>query len=545
MNNLLHVLAGVGLFLYGIKLMSDALQYLAGDRMRRLVGTLTSTPVRGVVIGALVTMLIQSSSGVTVMTVSFVNTGLMTLNQAIGVIMGANIGTTVTAQIIAFKIKDIALPFIAIGAFLALLSKNKRHRQMGNGLVGFGMIFLGMQTMEASMAFLRDRQDFFLALGGNPLLGVLAGTALTVVVQSSAATIGLTIAMASQGLLDINAALPIILGDNIGTTITAVIAAIGTNRPAQQAAAAHVLFNTIGVAVFLLGLPLFKTAVLWTASDIGRQLANGHTMFNVLNTLLFLPFVGPYARFIRFILPDRDETPEYRVMYLDRKLLDVSPAVAVDAVRDELAHMGALARNMSGLVRRAYRGDDGVGAEFADNENAVNELNKAISVFAAEVWQRKIPDRMSAVLSGYVSAAGDLERIGDHLQNLMQLSEMKREGDVRFTAEADAEFWDMFVTAEEALQLAVAAIDKDDAQLADKVIDDLEEAIDRKEKEYRQNHIDRLTRQECDPERGVIFVEALSNLERIGDHAHNIAFFARDNALMATAGTAPAKTAPV
>ena len=530
MNNLLHVLAGVGLFLYGIKLMSDALQFLAGDRMRRLVGTLTSTPVRGVVIGALVTMLIQSSSGVTVMTVSFVNTGLMTLNQAIGVIMGANIGTTVTAQIIAFQIKDVALPFIALGAFLALLSKDKRRRQIGNGLVGFGMIFLGMQTMEASMAFLRDRQDLFLALGHNSLLGVLAGTALTVLVQSSAATIGLTIAMASQGLLDLNAALPIILGDNIGTTITAVIASIGANRSAQQAAAAHVLFNTIGVAVFLLGLPLFKVAVQWTAADIGRQLANAHTMFNVLNTLLFLPFVGPYARFIRFILPDREEARDYKVLYLDRKLLDVSPAVAVDAVHDELMHMGELARRMSALTRRAYEGDEDVAAEFAENEKAVNDLNRAIAGFAGEVWQRKLPDRMSAVLSGYVNSAGDLERIGDHLENLIELSELKREGGVRFTEAADREFWDMFGTAEEALTLALKAIDKDDEPLADKVIGELEDSIDRKEKEYRQNHIERITRQECDAERGVIFVEALSNLERIGDHAHNIALFARDNA---------------
>lgn len=530
MSNLLHVLAGVGLFLYGIKLLSDALQYLAGDRMRRLVGTLTSTPVRGVLVGALVTMLIQSSSGVTVMTVSFVNTGLMTLNQAIGVIMGANIGTTVTAQIIAFNIKDIALPFIAAGAFLALLSKDKRRRQIGNGLVGFGMIFLGMQTMEASMAFLRDRQDFFLALGGNPLLGVLAGTALTVLVQSSAATIGLAIAMASQGLLDINAALPIILGDNIGTTITAVIASLGTNRSAHQAAAAHVLFNTIGVVVFLLGLPLFKMAVQWSATDIGRQLANAHTMFNVCNTLLFLPFVGPFARFIRFVLPDGDESRDYKVLYLDRKLLAVSPAVAVDAVHDELMHMGDLARRMGGLVRRAYEGDGSVREEFAENEKALDELNRAIAGFAGEVWQRKLPDRISAVLSGYVNSAGDIERIGDHLENLMELSELKREGGVRFSVAADREFWDMFGTAEEALDLALNAIDRDDGRLADKVIDELEEAIDSKEKEYRHNHIGRITRQECDPERGVLFVEALSNLERIGDHAHNIACFARDNA---------------
>lgn len=531
LTNFLQVMAGVGLFLFGIKLLSDALQFLAGERMRRLVGTLTKTPVRGVVIGALVTILIQSSSGVTVMTVSFVNTGLMTLNQAIGVIMGANIGTTVTAQIIAFKIKDIALPFIAVGAFMALLSRHKRRQQLGSGMVGFGMIFLGMQTMENSMVFLRDSQEFFLALSGNPALGVLAGVLLTVVVQSSAATIGLTIAMASQGLLNLDAAIPIILGDNIGTTITAVVASLGANRSAQQTAAAHVMFNSIGVLIFILFLPLFKQAVMVTSSDIGRQLANSHSMFNILNTLLFLPFVSPFARLIRTVLPDKADGPVYGPKYLDKKLLSVSPAVAVDAVRDELVHMGEVTRQLTCMVRRAYEGEHGPSTqEFLDAEKAVDELNRAISKFAAEVWQGNVTDEMSAVLTGYVSSAGDLERIGDHLKNLMSISEYKNDNQVRFTPQADAEFRDMFATVEETLIYAVRAIDTDDASLADKVIDKLEVTIDAMEKEYRKKHIERITTQECDPERGVLFVEALSNLERIGDHAHNIAYFARDNA---------------
>lgn len=534
LHDIFQLLAGVGLFLFSIKLLSDALQYIAGERMRRLVGTLTSTPVRGVLVGALVTMLIQSSSGVTVMTVSFVNTGLMTLNQAIGVIMGANIGTTLTAQIIAFKINEVALPCIAIGAFTTLFSKSDRHKQIGNGIVGFGMLFLGMELMESSMSFLRDNKDFFLAMSHNPLLGVLAGMVLTMLVQSSAATIGLTIAMASQGLLDLNAALPIILGDNIGTTITAVLASLGTSRSAQQAAAAHVMFNLIGVLIFMLGLPLFKEAVRLLANDIPRQLANAHSVFNLINTLLFLPFTKPFARFIQTILPDKQKAPS-RTRFIDSKLLDISPAVAVNAVRDELGHMGDMANEMAGLVRKLYEGDSTVERKIGEIEINLNQLNSSIAGFAGEVWRRKLPEDLTAALRGYVSSAADLERVGDHLENLKEISQAKNEGGAHFSPAADREFWDMFSAAQEALALALQAISMNDATLAERVINDLENEIDRKEREYRQNHIERLTRQECDAERGVLFVDALVDMERIGDHAHNIACWARDNARAAAA----------
>jgi len=328
-----QILGGVGLFLFGIKLMSEALQYLAGDRMRQLIGSLTKTPIRGVFVGALVAMLIQSSSGTTVMTVSFVHAGLMSLKQAIGVIMGANIGTTVTAQIVAFKIKDFALPILGFGVLLVLFGRTKRQRYMGNGLVGFGLLFMGMQTMEGAMFFLRDRKDLFLAFSSNPFLGLFVGTAVTMLVQASSATIGLTMAMASQGLLSLDAAIPILLGDNIGTTITAVLASMGSNRSAKQAATAHVLFNVIGACIFLAVLPLYKQAVLATSGDISRQIANAHTIFNVTNTLMFLPFVSVFVWFIRKVVPDRGEHVVTGPMYLDMKLIKASPAAAVDAVK--------------------------------------------------------------------------------------------------------------------------------------------------------------------------------------------------------------------
>jgi len=529
LTSFFQVFAGVGLFLYGIKLLSEALQFLAGDRMRQLIGTLTRTPVRGVLVGMVVTMLIQSSTGVTVMTVSFVNAGLMTLAQAIGVIMGANIGTTVTAQIIAFKIKDIAMPFIGMGALIAVFGRSRNQRYFGNGLIGFGLIFLGMQTMEGAMAFLRQYDGLFRALGHNPILGVIAGTLLTILIQSSAAAIALTMVLASQGVLTLDAAIPIILGDNIGTTITAVIAAMGAKRSAQQAAAAHVMFNVIGVCIFMAALPLFKLAVSHTAVDVGRQLANAHTMFNLFNTLLFLPFVKPFAALITRILPSPPPPRNYDPVYLDKKLITYSTAAAVGAVKDELVHMGELTLAMSQVVRKTYtEHSEELVQEFATMEKGLNKLNRSISKYSAEIWKKRIPDGLSTELAGYVSAASDIERIGDHYENLMEMSAYKINNSVTFSPQADVEFWDMFDTVEEAVRSAVNAVSANDMLQGNKVLNELEDAIDGKEKEYRRNHIDRITRQECDPERGVIFSDVLSNLERIGDHAYNIVLIVRD-----------------
>lgn len=406
-----QILGGVGLFLFGIKLMGEALQDLAGDRLRRLIASLTSTPVRGVIVGTLVTVLIQSSSATTVMTVSFVHAGLMTLKQAVGVIMGANIGTTVTAQLIAFKIKDFALPIVGIGMILAVFGRSKHQRYMGNGMVGFGLLFLGMQNMEAAMSFLRDRKEFFLAFSHHPVLGVLAGTFLTMVVQSSSATVGLTIAMTSQGLLTLDAAIPILLGDNIGTTITAVLASLGSKRAAKQAAAAHVLFNLIGVTIFIFFLTPFKELVLLTSADSSREIANAHTLFNTLNTCLFLPFTSPFVRLVQRLIPGDDSVLDMGPRYLDPKLIDASPAAAVDAVRKELVRMGLLAREMLVNVRRAFLEENGqMVQEVFQTEKVVNELNREIARYAAGVW-RMLPEDLSMLLSSYVNGVGDRKSV--------------------------------------------------------------------------------------------------------------------------------------
>jgi phosphate:Na+ symporter len=536
LTSVLQLLGGVGLFLFGIKLMSETLQDLSGEKLRRLFSTVTKTPVRGIGVGIVVTTLLQSSSACTVMTVSFVHAGLMSLYQAFGVIMGANIGTTVTAQLIAFKFADFALPFIGIGVLLSMFGRTKRQKILGNGLVGFGLLFLGMKTMEGSMSFLRHRKDIFLAFSDHPLLGVLAGTGMTLLVQSSAATVGLVIAMASQGLLGLDAGIPIILGDNIGTTITAVLASFGANRGAKQAAACHVLFNLIGVVIFMSGFPLFKGVVEATSSSIPRQLANSHTLFNVANTLIFLPFSRPFVAMVQKIIPGKVAVLDMGPRFLDRRLISATPAAAVHAVRQELVRLGFLAEEMLQNVHAAFVEKDPKKAEEVfQTEKLVNQLTHGIARYAAEVGQSSLSEDLSLTLGAYVNGASDIERVGDHATNLTELFEYSQENHLVFSEKAMAEFEEMFTNARLAFHLAIESILNEDGEAAKEVLV-LEDRVDALEKELRKRHIERLNTGACQPSAGVVFIDILSNLERIADHGNNLALMVLDVIKMDTEG---------
>lgn len=534
-STFLNIAGGVALFLYGIKLMSEALQFLAGDKMRKLIGTLTKTPLRGIFVGILVTVLIQSSTGTTVMTVSFVNNGLLNLNQAIGIIMGANIGTTVTAQIIAFKIEAFALPLVALGMIMSILAKNKKQLSyIASGIIGLGLLFLGMQTMSSKevVGIISKHSDLILTLSQNPLTGVLTGMILTILIQSSAATIGLVMAIAanSNGLIGLDAAIPIILGDNIGTTLTAIVVAMGATRPAKQAAAAHVLFNLIGTVIFLLAFPLYREIVVWSSPDIGRQIANAHTIFNILNTVIFFPFVSLLAKLISTLIPIRPEDRPEDVRYLDMNLLSISSASAVEAVKDELMHMGQIVQNMFDLLRTTFFEYDNAKSEerrkkFDGMEESVNKITRAISEYSSEIWQRGVSDEISTVLGCYVNASLDLERIGDRAENLIERSDVM---DNYLSVDAIEEFRDMFETTKLALDTSLQSLKDENAVQAWQVIREIEKKVDEQERTYRKAHIDRLNRGECDPEKGVNFITLLSNLERISDHSNNIAGYTLD-----------------
>lgn len=523
LQNIMQLLGGVGIFLFAIKLISEALQRMAGDRLRQLIGALTRTPLMGLGVGTLVTVLIQSSSATTVMTVSFVDAGLMTLTQAIGVILGANIGTTVTGQILAIKVKDYAYLFIIIGVLVSFFSKMPVRKHAGNAMLGFGLLFVGMQTMESSMDFLRARQDIFLAFSHNPLMGVAAGTLLTLLVQSSSATVGLTIALGMQGLLPLEAAIPIILGDNVGTTITAALAAIGANRAARQACAAHILFNIIGVCIFLPLLPICVPLIAKTAESIGHQIANAHTLFNVCNALLFLPFITYFARFIRWMIPDVAAKEVLGAQYLDPKLISMTPSMAVDAVRNECAHMGFLAVDLLRLVRKVFfKADDALEDEARAVDERLDSLRDAVREYADAIMQKGLSPDSLRVLHTYVKAAADIERMGDKAKQLLRCARERKLQAHDFSPQALEELDDMFAKAQAAVIEALDVFVSEDVERVGTVAP-LAARLRAMEMDLRGSHMQRMQRQECSPETEFLFVEILGALEHIGFHANSLA----------------------
>ena len=524
LGTLFQVCGGIGLFLFGVKLMSGALQDLAGDKMRTLIASLTSSPLKGAAVGAVVTMVIHSSAATTIMAVSFVQAGMMTLKQALGVIMGANVGTTVTAQMVAFDMGQLAMPMLGVGMVLAVFGRSKRQRYIGNGIFGFGLLCLGMETMEHALAFLADKKEFFMIFAQHPMLCVAAGTVLTMIVQSSTATVGLTIAMATQGLLPLQSSIAILLGNNLGTTVTAVLAALGASRPAKQAAAGHVFFNLAGVLMFLPFLTPFTNFIAATSDGVARQLANAHTIFNIANTVIQLPFAGVIAALIQRLIPAQTETLYAGARFLDEKLLDTAPAAAVHAVRSELLGMGGLVGKMLDLVRSAFfDGDDSAAEKLNQIEDGVNDLTSRIAEYSARLWRRHLSNSLSRRLEYLVNGSSDFERIGDHAKNLMELHDYLTEHELTFSPQAMSEFDEMLSLVRSMVEKATQALRDEDIALARDVAGPLEERTDAMEKTLRHLHIQRLNEGLCAPASGIVFIDLVTNLERVGDHSTNVA----------------------
>lgn len=515
--NVIQLIGGVGIFLYSIKMISDSLQLLAGNSLQNLIGMLTKTPILGVIVGTVVTVLIQSSSATTVMTVSFVDAGLMTLKQAIGVIMGANIGTTVTGQIIAFKVKDFCYLFIILGSILQFIGKTNAQKYLGGGLFGFGLLFIGMATMEDSMSILRTRTDLFLMFKESAMLGVLAGALVTVLIQSSAAALGLTIALSLQGLLTLDAAIPIILGSNIGTTITTILAAIGTCRHAKQACLAHVLFNIIGVCIFLPLLPLYIDFIRATSDSIGHQIANAHSLFNVCNTLLFIPFVGIFARLITTIIPD-SKKPELRKTYLDPKLIEFTPAVAVDAVKNECLAMGsALLEAIDKIEELYFLHQKITREELTAIENLLDKYHQEINDYSQALMRHSVSDSELVRLHSYVSSAGDMERIGDKCKMLFHIWEKKEEMQGSFSDEAISELQQMFDLANTAVEISVQNISLPHERAVETFaqVEELSQKVRQMESEIRTRHVNRLALGLCSSAIGLSFLDAIGAIEHM------------------------------
>ena len=521
---LFGLLGGLGLFLFGMRQMGDGLQKIAGTRMRRLLEVLTSNQLLGVLLGASITAVIQSSSATTVMVVGFVNAGLMSLPQAIGVIMGANIGTTVTAQLIAFDIGDYALLFVALGALPYLFSKRKGQRYLGQVLVGFGLLFIGIETMKGSMKPLSETMafaDLTLALSDKWFYGLTAGALMTAILQSSSATIGILQGLAGDGLVSLELVMPILFGNNIGTTVTALLSSIGTSVTARRGALSHLIFNVVGTLIFLPLLPWFSKIVRLTATTSIRQIANAHTIFNVANTLLLLPFAGALAHLVTWMIPGRPDEKEL-TLHLDSRLLG-TPAVALEQVFAEVLRMGEMALEMLGIARAHITDptDDAL-ARMLALEEAIDQYEEGITQYLVEVSKRSLSENQAERHRQLYNLINDIERVGDHGENIEELLAHKASNQIVFSETATQELEDFLDYTIETLRSALLAWEKDEAAYA-QVVKDREAEIDRQEEQLRRGHIDRLNRNLCTPVSGVIFLDIISNLERIGDHAANIA----------------------
>lgn len=522
-------LGGLGIFLFGIKYMGDGLEKSAGDRLRLILDRLTTNPVMGVIAGILTTVLIQSSSGTTVLVVGFVNAGLMTLRQAIGVIMGANIGTTVTAFIIGLKIEDYALPIIALGAIILFFIKNEHTRNIGQTIFGFGMLFYGLKTMGSGLKPLKDLQvfqDLMVDLGQHPILGVLVGTIFTVIVQSSSATIGILQQLADNGGVALRTALPILFGDNIGTTITAVLASLGATLAARRAALTHVIFNVIGTTIFLIILPLVYQIVSWlgsvTGADIRMQIAYAHGLFNFTNTLIQLPFIGVLAFIVTKVIRGNEEVIEFGAKNLDVRLLN-NPAVAMGQAAKELDRMGLLSyQALNNATEYFFQGKSKHSDMVMQREEVINDLEKKIAEYLTQISSSTFSNVESNRHTELMQTINDIERVGDHATNIVELGDYKKKHKVVFSEEAFAELQEMYNLTAETFKTSLEALKKNDKQLAESVIVN-EEKIDKLERKLRKSHINRLNNGLCSGNAGVAFLDFISNLERIGDHSMNIA----------------------
>ncbi|MBU9722447.1 Na/Pi cotransporter family protein [Bacillus alkalicola] len=523
-------LGGLAIFLFGIKFMGDGLQKTAGDRLREILDKFTSNPLMGVLAGIIVTVLLQTSTGTTVLAIGLVNAGFMSLRQSIGVIMGANVGTTITAFIIGLKISDYALPIIAVGTFLIFFLKNKKANNIGQVFFGFGALFYGLNLMGEGLKPLRELDLFMeltVSMSEHPLLGVLIGTIFTVSVQSSSAAIGLLQQLFAQGAMTLDAALPVLFGDNIGTTITAVLAALGASIAAKRAALTHVLFNMIGTILVLIVIRPYIAMIAFLQEQWNLNpemtIAVAHGIFNASNVIIQLPFIGLLAFLVTKIIPGKETVIEYKAQHLDPVLIQQSSAIALGQAKKETLRMGELAEQglveASKFVTTKVKRHAEMTYQF---EDAVNNLDRKITDYLVKISANSLSAHDSRLHSTLMDTVRDIERIGDHMENIIELAEYQVTNKVKVSELAQQDLQEMFDLTIETVGQTLKALDNDDIAEARAVVLK-EEKIDKMERQLRKKHIMRLNEGSCEASAGITFVDMISNLERIGDHAVNIA----------------------
>ena len=524
---------GLGLFLFGMELMSDSIEKVAGARLRRILEIFTTNRFMGMIVGIIFTGIIQSSSACTVMVVSFVNSGLMNLYQAAGVILGANIGTTITSQLVSFNLSKIAPLILLVGVVVMMFTKKEKVRKVAEVVVGFGILFVGLSTMSQAMANMKNEPQVVNLLMSlkNPFLATLMGFALTAIIQSSSVTVSIVLLLANQDLLPLPITLYIILGCNIGACATAMLASMTGKKDAKRAALIHLLFNIIGtviiyIALFVAGDQIVEL-IKSISADNGRFVANAHTLIKIAQVIMLFPFTGWLVKMTYLIVPGEDQKVGYRESYQLKYIGDkvvFNPATAVVEVIKELERMASLAEeNLNRAMNALITLDEEDIEEVYEVEKNINFLNHAITDYLVKINQTTLPIEDLNSLGALFHVVNDIERIGDHAENVADAARQRKEEGISISKEAQKELGDMLEMVNKIIRYAVEMFAKSDESHMQEIVT-LEDQVDEKERELQKKHVERLTKGECSPEAGMIFSDIVSGLERVADHATNIAF---------------------
>ena len=532
-TNIISLFGGLGMFLFGMKLMSDGLEQVAGARMRSILEFFTQNRFIGMIVGLVFTGIIQSSNATTVMVVSFVNSGLMQLHQATGPILGANIGTTVTGQLIAFNLAEIAPLFVIIGAVMYMFFENQNVKKIGIVLLGFGILFMGLSTMGEKMTGLQDSPQIVQLLQSmqNPLVAILLGFVVTAVLQSASASVGIIILMAAQGLLAFEICFFLILGCNMGCCISALLVSLNGNKDAKRAAWIHLLFNIIGSLIVFVMLmvalgPISSLFMRISGNDVGRAVANANTLIKVFEVALLFPFMGWIVKFTYVLIPGEDAAQEeaHRPKYINKS---ISAATAVIDAIHEMQYMGELAKENLQKSMEALCSPDKEKIEAVyEQEKYIDYLNQEITAYLVQINGLDIPMADGKMVGGLFHVVNDIERIGDHAENFADFAKRRAEKQISFSDKALKQMQEMTEMVLRQLDYALNMFSSQSLEHMREILR-LEDAVDEKEKRLRKAHVKRLTKGKCTPEAGVLYSDVISGLERVGDHATNIAFALR------------------
>ncbi|MCI8311657.1 MAG: Na/Pi cotransporter family protein [Lachnospiraceae bacterium] len=529
---IVSLMGGLGLFLLGMKQMSDGLEKAAGAKMRSILEAVTTNRLLGTLVGILFCAVIQSSSATTVMVVSFVNAGMMTLYQAAGVIMGANIGTTVTSQLVSFNLSAYAPVFLFIGVILTQFVKNDRVKKIGEVILGFGVLFMGLSVMSGSMSSLKDSPQVANLLGGltNPFLGVVMGTIITAIIQSSSVTVSIVLLMAQQGLLELPICFYIILGCNIGACMSAMLASLSGKKDAKRAALIHLFFNIIGTVIIYLVLTVAGGLVLEIIMKIsggnpGRCVANAHTLFKICQVIVLLPFTTWIVKLTYLAVPGEETTGDskYQLFYIGKTAM-FSPTTAVIEAVMELEHMGTLAyENLNRGLNALIELDQAKIDKVYEVEKQINFMNHAITDYLVKIGQMTLPIDDSRSIGALFHVVNDIERIGDHAENLADSARNRIADNIAFSGAGLEELKAISEKVNTILQYSIDMFAHNTKHHMQDIID-LENEIDEMERQFQKNHVERLTKNECTAASGMLFSDAISGFERVADHATNIAY---------------------